>query len=205
MQFGTISAPPSTMKTLIARTYYIGVLLLLSLPIATQAQSQERLDSISFEEQRQRVNKLIELRKEKFGRYDSSLTQKTGIFGIYKTKNDMQRSMDILKNIVVNDNEILLETKKLLQLKDYEKERYQRLAKEYDAQISADMKAITKLQLQNDELRSEIERLEGEDHNNGIQHFYLWIALAGSIGVAISLWLKLRRLKKLRFSDKPNQ
>lgn len=117
----------------------------------------------------------------------------------------MQRSMDILKNIVVNDNEILLETKKLLQLKDYEKERYQRLAKEYDAQISADMKAITKLQLQNDELRSEIERLEGEDHNNGIQHFYLWIALTGSIGVAISLWLKLRRLKKLRFSDKPNQ
>lgn len=146
------------------KAFYILTFFVLFIPILSFAQSE--LDSISFEDQRKKVNNLLDERSRKFGEYDISLEQKTGIFGLFKTKNDMQKSNDILKAIVINDNKIFIETRRLLALKDGEKERFQRLAKQYDSQVEAYMRTISKLQSENEKLRETIETKELEGQNN---------------------------------------
>ncbi|UIR55304.1 hypothetical protein LZQ00_13605 [Sphingobacterium sp. SRCM116780] len=136
--------------------------------------SAQNTDSTSFEAQRVRVNKLIEDRKVKFGEYDVSLEKKTGIFGLFKSKGDMQKTIDILKNIVITDNHIFLETQKLIHIKDDEKQKFQNLANEYDKQVSAYMGTINKLQNENENLKKELGKLENSDHSSNI---FLYIAL----------------------------
>ncbi|MGA6121321.1 hypothetical protein [Sphingobacterium anhuiense] len=139
------------------------------------AVSAQNADSTSFEAQRMRVNKLIEDRKVKFGEYDLSLEKKSAIFGLFKSKDDMQRTIDILKNIVITDNNIFLETRRLISIKDDEKQKFQNLASEYDKQVSAYMGTINKLQKENEKLKKDIENLEGSDNSSNI---LLYIALA---------------------------
>lgn len=127
---------------------------------------QEKLDSISFDSQRKRVNDLLDQRSKRFGDYTSSLDKKTGIFGLFKSKSDMQQSIDILKSVVINDNLIFIETRKLLDLKNSEAQRFQSLAREYDQQVTAYMKTISKLQMENERLRLQIEGLEKEDQKD---------------------------------------
>src|SRR5690554_7464066 len=62
-------------------------------------------DTLAYEIQRQRVNTLLDQRSARFGQFDQSLNSRTGIFGL-KTKKDMQNSIDILKEIVITDNNI---------------------------------------------------------------------------------------------------
>lgn len=146
--------------------------------------ASENLDSISFEQQRKHVNSLLDQRSQKFGEYDLSLEQKTGIFGLFKTKDDMQKSIDILKSIVINDNDIFIETRKLLDIKDNEREKFQKLANEYDAQVTAYMKTISKLQLENENLRNKIADLEDLDHsNNGIVYILILVIAALSFAI----------------------
>lgn len=137
-------------------------------------------DSISFESQRKRVNELLEQRSKRFGDYTQSLEQKTGILGLFKTKNDMQKSIDILKSVVINDNAIFLETRKLLNLKDSEAEHFQTLAKEYDQQITAFMKTISKLQAENEKLRENIKTLEEEDDQDNKYQYIVFVILLGA-------------------------
>lgn len=137
--------------------------------------SAQNADSTSFEAQRMRVNKLIEDRKIKFGEYDLSLEKKTAIFGLFKSKDDMQRTIDILKNIVITDNNIFLETRRLISIKDDEKQKFQNLASEYDKQVSAYMGTINKLQKENEKLKKNVENLEGSDNSSNI---FLYIALS---------------------------
>ncbi|MCA5003938.1 hypothetical protein [Sphingobacterium bovistauri] len=146
--------------------------------------AQSPLDTTTtFEDQRQRVNNLLDARSKKFGDYDNSLTQKTGIFGLFKSKNDMQKSIDILKQIVITDNNIFLETRKLLELKDSETQRFEKLATEYDQQVTAYMKSISKLQAENEKLRKDIEKFENEDHDSSNQ---LYISTFVIIGLLIA-------------------
>ena len=140
------------------------------------AQLDRGNDSLNYEQQREHVNQLLEDRSQRFGEFDTSLQQKTGVFGIFKTKGDMQKSIDILKQVVITDNKIFIETKKLLDLKDYQSDRYAALATEYDQQVSAYMKTITKLQNENDKLREEISTLDTKDHDSNI-FLYLLIAV----------------------------
>lgn len=139
------------------------------------AASAQNADSTSFEAQRIRVNKLIEDRKVKFGEYDLSLEKKTAIFGLFKSKDDMQRTIDILKNIVITDNNIFLETRRLISIKDDEKQKFQNLASEYDKQVSAYMGTINKLQKENEKLKKNLDNLQGSGSSTNI---FLYIALA---------------------------
>ncbi|WP_343571088.1 hypothetical protein [Sphingobacterium sp.] len=139
-----------------------------------QAKSQNNPDSSSFEVQRSRVNDLLDARQQKFGAYDTSLTQKTGLFGLFKSKGDMQKSIDILKDIVITDNNIFLETQKLLKIKDFEKDKYQQLATDYDKQVSAYIGTISKLQKENEKLRAQGEKTSG---NLPLSNILLYIAL----------------------------
>lgn len=152
-------------------------------------------DSLLFENQRQRVNFLLEERSRKFGEYDSSLQQKTGIFGLFKTKTDMQKSINILQAIVINDNKIFLETRKLLDLKDTERERFQKMANEFDGQVTAYMKTVSKLQQENEKLRLQIKDLEKEERRGGITYYVLGLLFLGLLILIYKLYGRLQAYK----------
>src|SRR3546814_13602919 len=91
----------------------------ISCPTAMAVQPSTS-DTSGYEAQRQKVNQLLQQRSARFGQFDESLKKRTGIFGL-KTKKDMQASIDILKQIVLTDNEVFRETKMLLDYKEFEK------------------------------------------------------------------------------------
>ncbi|OYD44002.1 hypothetical protein [Sphingobacterium cellulitidis] len=166
--------------------------------IYAQDSTVVKSDSLTFESQRERVNQLLNERSRRFGEYDQSLQKKTGIFGLFKTKKDMQKSIDILRELVLNDNNIFIETRKLLDLKDAQSERYQRLANEYDAQISAYMKTITKLQNENDKLRDSLKSMESTDTGSGV---LLYLAGIVIITLLILLILQYKRNKPKKLTE----
>lgn len=161
-----------------------------------QDSTAKAADSLTFEAQRARVNQLLDSRSKRFGEYATSLEKKTGVFGLFKTKKDMQKSNDILRELVINDNNIFLETRKLLDLKDAQSERYQKLATEYDQQVSAYMKTINKLQNENDKLRGEISQLQDVDQGSDNKLFFAIVLILILIGVIVYLYLK-NKPKKL--------
>lgn len=118
----------------------------------------------AYEVQRKKINTLLNNRSAKFGQYDQSLTQRTGIFGL-KTKKDMQRSIDILSEIVKTDNTIFRELKILLDYKDLEKNEAQTKGRETEARIKGYMRTITKLQQENDKIKSETLLKETEQRS----------------------------------------
>ncbi|WP_437921007.1 hypothetical protein [Sphingobacterium sp. LRF_L2] len=171
---------------------------LLSFTTATYAYAQETNDSLNFEEQRARVNQLLQQRSQRFGEFDVSLQQKTGIFGIFKTKADMQKSIDILKQIVLTDNNIFLETKRLLEIKDYESHRHQALALEYDKQVSAYMKTITKLQDENERLRNQIGQLDEQEHDSNI---YVYLLIIGILALLFVIYRLYKQNQTRKFDE----
>lgn len=154
------------MKTLIIPLLLIAFAV-NSNPISAKQAAADNMssqDSLAFEIQRMKVNDLLDQRTQRFGHYDESLRYRTGIFGL-KTRKDMQRSIDILLEIVQTDNEIFQETKTLLTFKDqllafreFEKSRIQELADEYDRRIDGYIQTIGKLQKDQEILRKEINR-----------------------------------------------
>lgn len=145
----------------------------------------------AYEAQRKKVNNLLNARTSKFGQYDESLTMRTGIFGL-KTKKDMQRSINILTEIVQTDNEIFKELKILLDYKDLEKSQVETKASETESRMNAYMQTIKKLQEQNAKTRDELSKVEKE--SAGFSNM-----LIITIVVIISIFLILFATKKLTF------
>lgn len=158
-----------------------------------QAKASIQTDSINFEDQRLRINKLLQERSQRFGEFDVSLEQKTGIFGMFKTKTDMQRSIDILRQVVLTDNTIFLETKKLLDIKDFERNKYEALAETYDAQVTAHMKTVSKLQQENDKLRAAIQDMDSNETQNNTA---LYIAILIIVILLFTIYQDYKRRKK---------
>lgn len=161
------------------------------------SQSQDpyaQADSLTYELQRQKVNQLLEERRARFGKFDESLKKKTGIFGL-KTKKDMQASIDILESIVKTDNNIFVETKKLIDFKDqqlsykeYEKERVAELAKEYDARINNYISTISKLQKEHEKLTAQVKQLEQQ---NNIYKGFITLSILALAGLGYYFWRKI--------------
>lgn len=168
------------------------VALLLAYVPAVHAQ-QTSSDTLSYEIQRKKVNELLHNRSVKFGEYDVSLQKKTGIFGLFKSKGDMQKSIDILKEIVTTDNNIFIETKRLLDLKDFEREKFQKLATEYDGQVTAYMNTINKLQNENEALKKQMNSLENSDHSGNI---LLYLAIAVIFGLIFFLYKLYKQVQQ---------
>jgi len=116
-------------------------------------------DTLAYEVQRQRVNNLLNQRSARFGQFNKSLEARTGIFG-FKTKKDMQASIDILKEIVATDNHIFKETKVLLDYKDMEKTFISYKANESAARINGYVNTISKQQKAQEKQALEIQELE---------------------------------------------
>lgn len=146
-------------------------------------------DTSGYETQRQKVNELLRQRSARFGRFDESLKKRTGIFGL-KTKKDMQASIDILKQIVLADNDIFRETKMLLDYKDFEKSQITDQATEFDGRINGYIKTISKLQREQEQLVADISKLEQSNRRSeGL------LMLFGLTAVGIGTFLYLRRQK----------
>lgn len=116
-------------------------------------------DSSGYELQRNKINRLLTERSDRFGQYDESLRKHTGIFG-FKTKKDMQRSLDILTGIVQTDNTIFKELKVLLDYKDLEKNQAQTQTTQTTDRLGKYMQTIKKLQQENDRLQQEAVKVE---------------------------------------------
>lgn len=158
--------------------------------------SYANIDSISFETQRNIVNTLLDERVKKFEEYDISLDQKTGFFGLMKSKNDMQKSINILQEIVKFDNRIFIETRELLKIKDNQADKYQELATQYDNQVTAYMRTISKLQATTEKLNQEIESFKKEDHNDN-KLIFVFCIIVIALSIIIFKQYKLLKSKKL--------
>lgn len=116
-------------------------------------------DTSAYQTQRLKVNSLLTERSNKFGQYDQSLDQRTGIFG-FQTKQDIKNSNEILRQIVLNDNNIFKELKILMNYKDQEVQQAQRNANSTNSRIQNYRLSIKKLQDQNELLKKEAETLK---------------------------------------------
>ncbi len=110
-------------------------------------------DTSAYQTQRLKINSLLAERSAKFGQYDLSLSARTGIFGL-QTKNDLRNSNDILREIILNDNNIFRELKILMNYKDQEVQQVQSNAATTNKRIEGYMQTIKKLQDQNDQLKT---------------------------------------------------
>jgi peptidoglycan hydrolase CwlO-like protein len=130
-------------------------LVLLCLTLTTHAQ----VDTTAYAAQRSKINALLAERSVKFGQYEQSLNERTGIFG-FQTKDDIRNSNEILRQIALNDNNIFKELKVLLDYKDLQVQQVQTAASTNSERIQSYMAAIKKLQDQNQLLRKQIEEKE---------------------------------------------
>ncbi len=142
--------------------------------------------------QRQKVNDLLAQRSARFGQFDESLKKRTGIFGL-KTKKDMQASIDILKEIVLTDNNIFRETKMLLDYKDFEKSQIAQQASEFDGRINGYIKTIGKLQREQERMVSAIDALE---KTNRFYGGLLLIAILAIFGGIAYVFIRRQKLTK---------
>lgn len=175
----------------------LGAFSLFCSQVLFASQSQDlyaQADSLTYELQRQKVNQLLEERRARFGKFDESLKKKTGIFGL-KTKKDMQASIDILESIVKTDNNIFVETKKLIDFKDqqlsykeFEKERVAEIAKEYDGRINSYISTISKLQQEHEKLTEQIKHLEQQ---NNLFKGFLTLSILALAGLGYYFWRKI--------------
>lgn len=113
--------------------------------LCTCASAQFKADSIAYQRQRAKINAMLASRSRKFGQYDQSLSQHTGIFGL-QTKKDIRRSNDILMDIVKTDNDIYRELKILLDYRAFQQSEAQDRSKETEQTATESMYTISRLQ-----------------------------------------------------------
>ena len=115
--------------------------------------SARQPDTSAYQTQRLKVNALLNQRSAKFGQYDQSLGARTGIFG-FQTKGDVKNSNEILRQIVLNDNNIFKELKILMDYKDQEVIAAKNAASAVNSRMQNYMQSIKKLQDENERLKS---------------------------------------------------
>ena len=166
--------------------------LLLMFGLQTLAFGQS--DSLAYQLQRKKINGMLDARSSKFGEFTESLQSRTGIFGL-KTKRDMQKSIDILKQIILTDNQILKETKTLLDYKTFEQQQAITQTVETGNRNLAYMRTINKLQNELEQQRKLLEETKDESRFYQVSSILLLIiCLIGGL-FTFGKILKKRRVK----------
>ncbi len=149
-------------------------------------------DSAAYELQRQKINELLQQRSTKFGQYDESLKQKTGIFGL-QTKKDIRHSNEILRQIALSDNLIFQEIKTLLDYKNWQFEQARHSSQENQDRILNYRKTIKELQDVNQSL---VDLLAAERHAKARTHWTYLLLIALAAGAAFWFRYQLHRSKR---------
>jgi hypothetical protein len=167
------------------------VLFCLITTIGAFAQSPVNSDSVAYQLQRQKINNMLAARKQKFGQYQQSLDQHTGIFG-FQTKDDIRRSAGILMDIAKTDDNIFKELKVLLEYRDFQQRKIQNHSKEAETAAAGYMTVITHLQQQNAHLKQQLK--DSDQHFNTRQNIFV-IAILFMIASILLLMFKKNRVK----------
>ncbi|WP_443947172.1 hypothetical protein ACJVDH_08685 [Pedobacter sp. AW1-32] len=171
------------------------VCLLLGLFATTAVFAQQ--DTVAYSAQRVKVNGLLTDRSKKFGQYDESLNQRTGIFG-WQTKKDIKRSNEILRDVVLTDNNIFKELKVLMEYKDLQNQQKLEVADHSQERLDNYMLSIKKLQDQNAELKQE---LKNNSKSGGTMSYIFIILLLILVGIIYFMYKKLQQTKSQRLSQ----
>ena len=148
---------------------------------------QAQTDTSAFETQRAKINAMLADRSTRFGQYEQSLNERTGIFG-FQTKQDIRNSNEILRQITLNDNNIFKELKVLLDYKDQQVQEVRSSVISNTERINSYMAAIKKLQDNNAILRDQLNKPEPMSGA-----WYIVIILL--MGIAYYVYLQRRKLK----------
>lgn len=127
--------------------------------------AQVSADSMAYQAQRKKINDMLGQRKQKFGQYDQSLSQHTGIFGL-QTKKDIRHSNDILMDIVKTDDDIFVQLKVLLDYKTFEQKEVQSHVIDADTSKFGYMNTINRLRDQNEKLKHDVELAEQDQQKS---------------------------------------
>lgn len=101
------------------KIFFLGLTFLLPLTgVLSQERKQQRTPDRTAD--RAELHKLLQERQKKFDTYSSSLEKRSGIFG-GKTKMDIQRSNEVLTDIIESDNRIISVLNRVVDFKTYEK------------------------------------------------------------------------------------
>jgi hypothetical protein len=154
--------------------------------------AQVNSDSLAYQAERTKINAMLARRKEKFGQYDESLHLRTGIFGL-RTKGDIQRSNDILMDIVKTDDSIYRQLKILFEYRVFQQTQIQKHTKQAEDSKLGFMTTINKLRKQADLLKADNKKQQ--QHYRRMQKIFI-VALI----VMGALILLLLRRKRSRWS-----
>lgn len=150
-------------------------------------------DSSAYELQRAKINALLAERSAKFGKYDESLTARTGIFGL-QTKRDIRNSNEILRQIVLDDNAVFTELKVLMDYKDLQMQAAKLASSSSNERIANYRKTIKDLQENQEKLNLELRKAEtGKDF---MVAMVILFALAASF--LSFLLIKIRQRNQLK-------
>jgi len=130
--------------------------------LSAKAFTRSHTDTFAYRMEREKINAMLEQRRQKFGLYDESLTKHTGIFG-FQTKKDIRRSNDILTDIVKTDDSIYREIEILLEFRTFQQTQVQNRSKEIEDNTLGYMNTINKL-------RDELDRVKSVNSKKEIQH-----------------------------------
>jgi len=159
--------------------------------VGASAQSPVNSDSVANQLQRKKINTMLAARKQKFGQYDQSLSQHTGIFG-FQTKDDIRRSAGILMDISKTDDAIFKELKILLEYRDFQQRQIQNHSKEAETTAAGYMEVINRLKQQNAHLKQQLSN--SEQHFSTRQTIFMVVILF----MAASILFLLRKKNRVK-------
>lgn len=155
-------------------------LLFLFLSAFSAVFAQVKSDSLAYQLQRKKINGMLEVRRQKFGQYDQSLSMHTGIFGL-QTKKDIRRSNDILMDIVKADNDIFQQLKILLEYRTFEQTQVQSKSQEVETNTLGYMNTINRLRDQLDEVKKAAEQEKAHQQKVEMILFIIMVLMFVSI------------------------
>jgi hypothetical protein len=162
-------------------------ILLLTLFSVFAANAFAQTDSLAYQLQRKKINTMLANRRIKFGEYDQSLNRRSGIFG-FRTKNDIKNSNAILMEIVQTDDDILQQTKILLDYQVFASKQALTHSAQTDSTNVGFMNTINKLRAQNEKLKQDADTAEQVRAKKAQTSMFI------IIGLIVVILLLLRRM-----------
>lgn len=168
--------------------------ILLTLLIGSLINVTFAQDTAAYNLQRNKINSMLAERSARFGQYEESLNARTGIFG-FQTKRDIKNSNEILRQVVLHDNNIFTELKVLLDYKDLQFQQVKSNVDHSQMRIDSYKKTIRDLQVKNEELLS-------YNQKTGKSSDYLQLLLAlFVISTAVCIFIIYRKNKVIKSKE----